>query len=445
MKKGRGKTKYEYERKYVSDWEEQDISDWFESLGFSPLKEKLFGMVESGEELMEIGDGMSLEEDLKETELPPKEQVMFNMFYNHLRECGDFSLEYDEKKYFNLDYKSTVEKFLKSIPEEKLPDLEVQEASLHCSILCERDHILKYLMEDDLDGEEEVVVKIIITDVYFGLKEGEYLEKNEVVKKEVVPSYRKFGETHAIVWVGPFLIQWSPEEFMIPFKIDPKETDDLIIKTLHDTDAFEINTGKTFNEVKKTIASFVERWNSGFQYSLTPSLWKMIGNEGLFAEQIVEFLGLKEQDLEEIVPWRMDKDSAFFKYLQKMRDKGRCTLSFQPSREFLDCFDVDNYPNVTHIKKMERDNSITLHFPKHKDLDDFVDYIQQKSIIYFPSEFKLLKAFDRIFWIRHFKNPENEIYTPSAPRMEKERWIKKYGKNPSYSTGCPFLNPRELI
>lgn len=93
-------------------------------------------------------------------------------------------------------------------------------------------------------------------------------------------------------------------------------------------------------------------------------------------------------------------DGAFSDFLLKMRTKGVCELEYTPSPEV--------------IKQCNLDQP-TYKFETHQQLDEFAEKIS-KSYAFFKQEFasdwRLLKAFDRAFWLRHYKQPKESTYDP---------------------------------
>jgi hypothetical protein len=111
----------------------------------------------------------------------------------------------------------------------------------------------------------------------------------------------------------------------------------------------------------------------------------------------------------------IDKKGSFGKFLKDMKKKGKCEMVFRPSKKFKKEFklrrDIDKYK-----------------FDTHNELDGFVTMLLSNNCIAFKNEYKddykLLKSFDRAFWLRHFKKPDIDTFKPS-----KEE--------------CPFDDPRK--
>jgi hypothetical protein len=91
-------------------------------------------------------------------------------------------------------------------------------------------------------------------------------------------------------------------------------------------------------------------------------------------------------------------EGALGNFLDEMRSKGTCNICFSTDKLFQQSFGLDK-------KKFE--------FKSHYELDLFVYNlfsIDKEFKKTFPNEYSLLKSFDRAFWLKHFKYPENEDF-----------------------------------
>jgi hypothetical protein len=87
-------------------------------------------------------------------------------------------------------------------------------------------------------------------------------------------------------------------------------------------------------------------------------------------------------------------------YLDKLRTKGMCKMKYTIPYELMEKLGIKE-------QKLE--------IPTHQELDSFVGKIMDKIPKFeeeFPEDFQLLKAFDRAFWLKHFRDPSNENYRP---------------------------------
>ena len=132
-------------------------------------------------------------------------------------------------------------------------------------------------------------------------------------------------------------------------------------------------------------------------------------------------------------------------YLNKLRTKGLCKIRW-------------NVPADLREKVGIKEDKIS--FTTHKQLDSMVCKILSKIPNFqekFEEDYMLLKSFDRAFWLRSFKSPENELYHSITPdEYKKLSGLKSddddmgvFGEIDeddethahSDSTGCPFGHP----
>lgn len=105
------------------------------------------------------------------------------------------------------------------------------------------------------------------------------------------------------------------------------------------------------------------------------------------------------------------EQTCLTKYLHNMKVNGCCTMDYTPSLSLVKQCKVDS-------------QSVT--FTSHKQLDEYVRSVRMKIVeqkmhpLDFESDMTLLKSFDRAFWIRHFKYPNEEQF---------------------HQANCPFDNP----
>jgi len=101
-------------------------------------------------------------------------------------------------------------------------------------------------------------------------------------------------------------------------------------------------------------------------------------------------------------------------YLKSLRTKGQCDLTFPINDEMREKLEIKD-----KVKK----------FSNHEELDQFVTTCIEKDPQFeenFKEHMLLLKSFDRAFWLRHFKHPDDKQFVPLG------------GGNP---TQCPFKDP----
>jgi len=121
-------------------------------------------------------------------------------------------------------------------------------------------------------------------------------------------------------------------------------------------------------------------------------------------------------------------DGALGDFVKEMRNKGTSKIQFTATKAFREIF---------QLKKSSYD------FPTHKDLDEFVSSLLAIEPLFkskFSSEYALLKSFDRAFWLRHFKSPEDERMQPLFNDNYKTN-TRISGRVGDFQM-CPFDNPR---
>jgi hypothetical protein len=107
---------------------------------------------------------------------------------------------------------------------------------------------------------------------------------------------------------------------------------------------------------------------------------------------------------------KLNFQGALSDFLKNLRYSGQCELNYVPRPDMMKKLGREEGPVQfkTHRELDDFVNAITTHFPTYFDLDDNgVD------------DWKLLKSFDRAFWLRKFKH-DTEQYEPH---------------------NCPFKNP----
>ena len=213
-----------------------------------------------------------------------------------------------------------------------------------------------------------------------------------------IPKYQKeFGMFHTAIIIGPWYLEWTDSSLVIPRKLHSS-----MALLSADVETGALLQNKTFDDICLTIAEVVCRWNINKVYcNINLKKKKDYGNCQEFIEDVMNALNIKFQN----------KGGAFWDFLNKMKKRGQCKMEFLPSKGFRKAFKVDKrYTFDTHI---ELDTFVT----RISNVNDIALQIDYKE------EYKLLKSFDRAFWLRHFKKPSLEKFKPLG--------------------NCPFKDPRK--
>jgi hypothetical protein len=146
------------------------------------------------------------------------------------------------------------------------------------------------------------------------------------------------------------------------------------------------------------IAKIVCEWNAYRTYSKTNM------NCQHFIEEICSALNLK-----------LNFSGALADFISRLRSNGVADIAFPVSER------LRTKLNITEKSKK---------FENHVQLDKFVSDIQKHDPTYLsenPHDNSLLKSFDRAFWLRHYKFPEDPMWMPED--------------STSHSCSCPFKHP----
>lgn len=158
------------------------------------------------------------------------------------------------------------------------------------------------------------------------------------------------------------------------------------------------------------MAKVICTWNSTKLYKDQPPKSKDEGNCQDFVNDILLGIGIK-----------IDFQGPLGSFMKKLKDEGKCKISFEMDTNFREKFGVKE-------KAVE--------FKTHQELDNFVIKLLKVDNQFdknYPDHWKLLKSFDRAFWLRFFKFPNDSKYTPCTSQSEDDEAI----------CDCPFKNPKE--
>jgi len=106
-------------------------------------------------------------------------------------------------------------------------------------------------------------------------------------------------------------------------------------------------------------------------------------------------------------------------YLKKLKNNGCCDMIFTIDSKLKE-------------KTGLKEDSKT--FKTHKELDEFFNLIKKNYggfMVDKPGDFKLLKSFDRAFWLRHYKFKTKSEFKP----------LYITNKNEEQELGCPWNDP----
>ncbi len=181
-------------------------------------------------------------------------------------------------------------------------------------------------------------------------------------------------------------------------------------------------------------------WNLTKTYREAGGDRSIYGNCQEFVDTLLNTLGLS-----------IDLNSAFGQFVDHLKKHGSSKLIFNMSKEFAEYFQLIHE---------------SIEFMTHMHLDIFVKELERRKRNwheFWPSEYELLKAFDRGFWLRYLKlmqlitdaedkeenlqnklkqDPKNEMIKQQILHMQEEKWqLIKLQDNVKPEAYCPFNHP----
>lgn len=178
-------------------------------------------------------------------------------------------------------------------------------------------------------------------------------------------------------------MEWSNKSLCIPKKI--YSTSALLALDVPS----HLETANVDDIIDK-ISDVVCRWNAFHQYDRNKN------NCQVFIEELLLCLGISPD--------------LFYKgqlgdSLKKMKSKGECDIKFKLDHDLQELLGIKE-------KKMS--------FKSHQELDKFIAKLEETHLkvhnkLYsdkYPHDFALLKSIDRAFWLRYYREKNNEEFCP---------------------------------
>jgi hypothetical protein len=249
-------------------------------------------------------------------------------------------------------------------------------------------------------------VKLVITEIcHSDTDKALRMVLSPIISKIPIVNSGDFGLFHTALIIGPFYLEWTDSSLCVPKKM-------VSSMALLSADIDEIAVKQeSLPELTQKLAEVVVNWNTNYTYKKTnvnPNEHE--GNCQDFVDELLTAVGINTTQF----------GGALGNFLVDMRTKGTSKIQFTADKYFRQYFG---------LKKSAYD------FPTHRELDEFACQLFEREPMFkqkFPSEYALLKSFDRAFWLRYYKSPNNKITQPITAEI--------YGKE---IQKCPFGNPRE--
>lgn len=272
----------------------------------------------------------------------------------------------------------------------------------------------------------KIHIKLVLTDI----------GTNKTLRRFLAPIMRQtdwaqdFGMFHAALIIGPWYLEWTDSALCIPRRISSASA-------LLSCDLMEVSIDSThIDDIAHKLAETAVVWNLTKKYkNFSKDVEKAtFGNCQDFVLDVMQRLGIK-----------LEFSGEMAKFIQKMRDKGRCELEFEPSKQFLEAF-----PFLKDQKSTGK--NVIFRFDTHQQLDRFVQRLLEfggpRLQLDFRGEWAILKSFDRAFWLKHIKHRE-KAKTTNAQVANPELMVPEFSpefsplwKNEVSKThNCPFDDP----
>lgn len=232
-----------------------------------------------------------------------------------------------------------------------------------------------------ISKDSKLTLKFIITEIYTSpLQKG----FREVLSPVLSTSNLSpdFGMFHCALLIGPWYFEWNDSSLCIPRTCSSNHA-------LFVTDVLSVSIKKDLRDVLEVMCSMIVDWNIKREYTVIPGkLQELKGNCQEFVDSILTSLDIS---------LNFEK-TCIGLYLDKMRKEGKGGFLFETKEK-----------EVIELMGGEGKKEFT----SHMELDYFLQCILEKEPTFsfkFESEFCLLKCFDRAFWLRHAKKPNDEKY-----------------------------------
>jgi len=238
---------------------------------------------------------------------------------------------------------------------------------------------------------QSVKIKLVIAEICKG-------DTQKAIRKMLSPVLTKFdhqqqfGMFHSALVVGPWYLEWNNSSLCIPRKCYSSAA---MLAADLEFGGVQLDLDETIKKISKVII----HWNVTKHYNQSEN------NCQQFVDDVCVELGLNLGKL---------LHGPLGEYLKELRAKGKSDISFPISDEMRE--------NLEIKEKSKK-------FATHEELDSFVAGCVEKDPQFeenYKEHMLLLKSFDRAFWLRHFKHPEDKTFIPLG------------GGNP---TQCPFKDP----
>jgi len=246
--------------------------------------------------------------------------------------------------------------------------------------------------------KDKIKVKLVIAEIAKTSRE-------KTVRKVLSPIISTFnmnptfGFFHSALIIGPWYIEWNSSSLVVPRRCYSNAA----IVAIDIPSQLELLGVDT---VVDRLSEVIAEWNIHKSYNQTKA------NCQHFVDAVCDALDIK-----------FNFKGTIADYLNKLRTKGKCKVQWNVPDEIRTTFDVKEKKKV---------------FASHRELDEFMVRLNEVGLLkdtFFKEshqeDYELLKAFDRAFWLRHFRSNVQEDYLP----------LCEQGDENEVKCLCPFGDP----
>eukprot|EP01080_Neovahlkampfia_damariscottae_P002282 gene2282-2455_t len=275
--------------------------------------------------------------------------------------------------------------------------------------------------------EKELKIKIIFVDQ---MGESKIRSSFRKLLSPILSDFNvsSMGLFHTALLIGPWYLEWNDSGLCIPRSCTSKTA-------FLSADIGEISSIESLETIREKIAKIICEWNVNFSYQ-SFSHKKNEGNCQDFVEIVLGGLNLK-----------FETSGVLEQFLTDIKKNGNSKLRFPINSEMQNEFNLEND---------------SIQFKTHSQLDEFYHSLLKTNPNFhnkYQNEYKLLKSFDRAFWLRNFKTTKeimkhkNAIKIFSNKKISEEKKeqlircakdkIERLTSSETYLSSKPYTNEEE--
>jgi len=217
--------------------------------------------------------------------------------------------------------------------------------------LVNAEDIKRIYLSEGWGDVKEARIKLIVTAISLHNPPGVF--KDALVRAMGIA---QLGIVHTAVQIGPIVLEWNDSSILVPC-----ETLEWVSsKVLLALDMKTISVKDFFNKYANPVSEVIANWNGTYMYN------EYTNNCQLFSEEILK---------------AMEIENVFTGKVKKFLD----SISTADTRELVFKHKFDDDPREYEIRN-------------HSDLDELC---YNKNPLVGSEDYRLLKAYDRVFWLRY--------------------------------------------